>query len=114
MGSAEILNIEDARQRERMTGLKKRYLAIAELYDISTDGITPDELADIEKTLSVSLPEDMKYIASFYDGDALGGEPVCAARDFSFSIDGNLLTAELTDGAGEVHTLYIALHTAHA
>lgn len=72
MGSAEILNIEDARQRERMTGLKKRYLAIAELYDISTDGIAPDEIADIEKTLSVSLPEDMKYIASFYDGDALG------------------------------------------
>ena len=97
----EIMNIEDARRRERLSELKKRYLAIAEIYDVSTDGITPEELENIERTLNVTLPDDMRYISTFYDGDMLGDIDCLRFVGKGGSIVGETLRMRKTAGLAE-------------
>lgn len=50
-----------------MQNLKQRFLQIQE-----PDGTMPNEIEAIEKRLSVRLPVDFRYIASFFSGGMLG------------------------------------------
>lgn len=54
--------------------LRERYLEIAE-----PDGISVQELENIEYTLGVTLPDDFKQISQFFGGECLG-----AVENYSF------------------------------
>lgn len=48
--------------------LRERYLKIAE-----SDGISVQELENIEYALEITLPENFKQISQIFDGECLGG-----------------------------------------